>query len=102
MSNVVFEGFNMNKVFTDIMNADDLNGDEKIILLAMSFYQQGSIEGNPAMRMSVDEISGLINRSKGTVVRIMKRLIEKEYIESIRKGQGYPNIYVFKGWRKWQ
>ena len=54
------------------------------------------------MTLSIDNISELVGCSKTTAGRIMKRLINKEYIDVIRKGQGNANIYVFKGWRKWQ
>ena len=54
------------------------------------------------MTLSMDDIGRLISCSRGTANRVMKKLIEKGYLESIKRGQGNPNIYVFKGWRKWQ
>lgn len=102
MSNVVFKGFNVNKALTEIINEKNLNGNEKTVLITISFYCEKLIEGNPAMSLSMDEISELVNCSRGTANRLMKKLVEKEYLESIKKGQGNPNIYVFKGWRKWQ
>ena len=54
------------------------------------------------MSLPMDKVCELVNCSKTTANRIMKKLIEKGYLESIKRGQGKPNIYVFKGWRKWQ
>ena len=102
MSNVVFKGFNINRVLSEIVNDKDLNGNEKFLLIAISFYHDKTIEGNPAISLSMDKIGMLVNCSRGTSNRLMKSLIEKGYLESIKKGQGNPNIYVFKGWRKWQ
>ena len=102
MGNIVFKGFNINKVLGKIVNESDLDGNEKFILLTISFYHEKLIEENPAKSLSMDDIGKLISCSKGTANRVMKRLIEKGYLESIKRGQGNPNIYVFKGWRKWQ
>lgn len=102
MSNIIFKGFHVTKVLDGIINEKDLNGDEKVILIAISFYHKGLIGENPAMSLPMNEISELVNCSKATANRIMKKLIEKGYLESIKKGQGKPNIYIFKGWRKWQ
>ena len=102
MSNIVFEGFHITKVLDGIINEKDLNGDEKVILITISFYHKGLIGEDPAMSLPMDKISELVNCSKSTANRIMKKLIEKGYLESIKKGQGKPNIYVFRGWRKWQ
>ena len=52
--------------------------------------------------LSIDDIGRLTKCSKTTAIRLMRRLINKGQIDSIRKGQGNANIYVFKGWRKWQ
>jgi uncharacterized membrane protein len=102
MPNIIFAGFNINKALDEIINSKELNGDEKIILLTISFYHKGLIENNPSMTLSIDNISELVGCSKTTAGRIMKKLINKGYIDVIRKGQGNANIYVFKGWRKWQ
>lgn len=102
MNSVIFKGFNANNALNEIINEKDLNGNEKTILITISFYYEKLINENPAMSLSMDEISELVNCSRGTANRLMKKLVEKEYLESIKKGQGNPNIYVFKGWRKWQ
>ena len=102
MSNIVFEGFYEGKVLDGIINERDLNGDEKTILITISFYHKSLIGENPAMSLPMDKVCELVNCSKTTANRIMKKLIEKGYLESIKRGQGKPNIYVFKGWRKWQ
>ena len=43
MSNIVFEGFHINKVFNGIINDEDLDANEKIILISISFYMDGRI-----------------------------------------------------------
>ena len=102
MNGVIFKGFHVSKALDGIINDKDLNGDEKVILITISFYHKCLIEENPSMSLSMEQISELVNCSKSTANRIMKRLVEKGYLESIKKGQGKPNIYIFKGWRKWQ
>ena len=102
MSNVRFCGFNINKALIEIVNESNLDGNEKFILITISFYHEELIENNPSMSLSLDKIAWLLKCSRTTANRIVKGLIEKGYLESIKKGQGKPNIYVFKGWRKWQ
>ena len=94
--------FNVNKILDLIVKEKGLNGDEKVILITISLYYEKLVNGNPAMSLPMYDICNLVNCSKGTANRIMKKLIEKGYLESIKRGQGNPNIYVFKGWRKWQ
>lgn len=102
MSNVIFSGFNINKALDRIINSEELNGDEKTILLTISFYHKGLIDDNPSMKLSIEDISKLVGCSRTTAGRIMRRLVEKGYIDVIKKGQGNANMYIFKGWRKWQ
>ena len=102
MTNIVFKGFNINKALYEIINEINLDGNEKTILLTISFCYEKIIDENPTMTLSMDDIGRLISCSRGTANRVMKKLIEKGYLESIKRGQGNPNIYIFKGWRKWQ
>lgn len=102
MSNIIFKGFNINKALKEIINSEELDGNEKIVLLTISFYQDSQVGGNPSKTLSIDDIGRLTKCSKTTAIRLMRRLINKGQIDSIRKGQGNANIYVFKGWRKWQ
>ena len=102
MSNIRFEGFNINQALKEIINSTELNGDEKTVLLAISFYQDNQINGNPSISLSIEEVGKLVKCSKATAGRLMRGLVEKGYLDSIRKGLGYSNIYIFKGWRKWQ
>ena len=102
MSNIVLKGFNINKALKEIINDKELDGNEKMVLLSISFYQDSQVEGNPSKTLSIEDISKLVKCSKTTAMRLMKRLIDKGQIDSIRKGQGNANIYIFKGWRKWQ
>ena len=102
MNGVTFKGFSIGKAINDIIKDKTLNGDEKTILITISLYHEDLIEGNPAMSLSIETVSEIVNCSKSTAIRIMKKLIEKGCLDSIKKGQGNPNIYVFKGWRKWQ
>ena len=62
MNNVVFKGFNVNKALTEIINEKNLNGNEKTVLITISFYYEKLIEENPAMSLSMDEISELVNK----------------------------------------
>ena len=77
MNGVIFKGFHVSKALDGIINDKDLNGDEKIVLITISFYHKGLIEENPSMSLSMEQISELVNCSKSTANRIMKRLIEK-------------------------
>ena len=102
MSNIVFEGFHINKVFNGIINDEDLDANEKIILISISFYMDGKIEEEPYMALSIKEIARLIKCAESTANRVIKKLVDKGYLERVKRGQGNPNIYIFKGWRKWQ
>ena len=76
MSNIIFKGFHVTKVLDGIINEKDLNGDEKVILITISFYHKGLIGDDPAMSLPMDKVSELVNCSKSTANRIMKKLIE--------------------------
>ena len=54
------------------------------------------------MSLSNEDIAKITNRNKCTGAKIAHKLIDKGYIDVIRQGQGKPNVYIFKGWRKWQ
>ena len=102
MNEVKFIGFNIIKSLENIINEEGLSGDEKIILVTISFYHTSKIDNNPAMSLSNEDIAKITNRNKCTGAKIAHKLIDKGYIDVIRQGQGKPNIYIFKGWRKWQ
>lgn len=102
MNNIMFKGFNINAALDNIINERDLDGNEKTILLTISFYHNGLIGEDPSISLPLDKIAELLKCSRTTANRVIKGLIEKGYLESIKRGQGKPNIYVFKGWRKWQ
>ena len=102
MSNVRFCGFNINKALIEIVNESDLDGNEKFILITISFYHEELIEKEPYMALSIKEIARLIKCAESTANRVIKKLVDKGYLERVKRGQGNPNIYIFKGWRKWQ
>ena len=62
----------------------------------------GKIEEEPYMALSIKEIARLIKCAESTANRVIKKLVDKGYLERVKRGQGNPNIYIFKGWRKWQ
>ena len=54
------------------------------------------------MALSIKEIARLIKCAESTANRVIKKLVDKGYLERVKRGQGNPNINIFKGWRKWQ
>lgn len=102
MSNVKLIGFDMQLALDEIILNTYMNGNEKIILVTIALYHKGEIEGNPFISMSIDKVASVLGCSRSTANKTIKDMVSKGYIESIRRGQGNPNIYVFKEWRKWQ
>lgn len=100
--NIEFVGLNGNIALKNITFNDYMSSSEKVICLAICFYEDGKIEGNPYMGISIEDLSSIVNSSKSTTSKIVRSMVEKGYIDCIRKGQGNPNIYIFKEWRKWQ
>ena len=57
MNNIMFKGFNINAALDNIINERDLNGNEKTILLTISFYHNGLIGEDPSISLPLDKIA---------------------------------------------
>lgn len=83
------------KCYHDFMDCKLLNGEEKIVYLALKrFLDVRSDHGNvfPAIE-TIQEITGWGNQK---VIKYIKSLVRKGVVKKIRQGLSKPNIYILE------
>ena len=77
---------------TKVIYDKDLSVISRLVMVCLLSEDKDSID------ISIDELSEMVNCSRKTIIKAMKELEDKKYIEKIRRGQGKNNIYnIIKG-----
>ena len=77
---------------TKVIYDKDLSVISRLVMVCLLLEDKDSID------ISIDELAEMVNCSRKTIIKAMKELEDKKYIEKIRRGQGKNNIYnIIKG-----
>ena len=96
-TNVRYVGINHSIELPKILQNEKLNGNEKTLLITIIFYYKESDNNSIHASISNETICKILNCSKSTGLKVINGLVEKGYLEKVRKGQGKPNAYIYKG-----
>lgn len=81
------------KCYHDFMDCNLLNGEEKIVFLALKrFLDVKTDNGN--VFPTIETIQGMTGWGKHKVIKYIESLVKKGVVKKIRQGLSKPNIYI--------